>query len=334
MARAILCSALLFSLGAPAAAASFSCEIAEEVYEESLGELSGRPLHLRVCTAPDGADAQRTLVLVHWQAPEGEDDVWQTLLDDRALAPAGAYAPTLEDGVLTLRHPSGRREDPADQVTVDTWRWHEANRRFEDHARRITSSWSEGKARLDALLAAGDLAGARAEVAKLGTTPNAGLTWLDDPIYLDFLEVARREALRRHRLLDREGAAALAWEILANPPVTSPDATPKPGQIVICRDLQPTCEGEGTFNDLPAEPAVGNTLASLAFFLARGEDPGAALPLLDQLLSFFPTSGQLEVLRGEVFWELDRRDEAAAAWRRAAELGVTLPNKLRRRAGL
>lgn len=313
-------------------AAAFTCDLAEEVYEEALGETSGRPVFLRICTAQDGA-AHRALVRVNWQAADGEQDVWQTLVEGSVEAAAGAWTPTLTEGRLTLRRPSGGPMDPLDQYTIESWVWKDGSRRFEDHEKVTTSPWSEGKARLDAALAAGDLDGARAVVATLGTTPNGGITWLDDQIFLDFLAVASAEARARHRRLDAEGAAEIAWRTLADPPVTSPDATPRTGELVICRDLAPSCVGKGSFNDLPATVEVANQLAALAFFLAQGERPEAALALLDPLLAAFPLSGALERTRGDALWAADRQDAARESWRKAQRLGVSLDRKTRRRLG-
>lgn len=335
MARAlvVLVPALAALVLAPARASSFTCEQAEEVYEEALGETGGRPVFLRVCTSPSGEHAHRALVLINWQAADGDQDVWQTLVDGPAEAPAGAWTPTLADGLLTLRRPSGGPMDPLDQYTIETWTWKDGARRFDDHTKITTSPWAEGKAALDAALEAGDLGRARELVGKLGTTPNGGITWLDDEIYLQFLAVAGDQALRRHRLFDTEGAAAIAYEILANPPLSSPESSPRTGQLVICRELAPTCTGKGSFNDLPASVEVANQLSALAFFLARGDQPEAALSLLDPLLATFPRSGALERTRGDALWALGREDEARASWRRAAELGVALDRRTRRRMG-
>lgn len=309
------------------------CDDAEEVYEDQLGDIDARPVFLRICTTSQGDDTQRALVMINWQAPEGQQDVWQTLLDGAATAPAGIWSPSLQDGTLTLRYPSGRRGDPTDQYTIETWRWQSGSRRFDDHQTVTTSPWSEGKARLDAALSKGDLAAARAEVATLGTTPNGGVTWLDQEIYLDFLKVAEAQAQRRHRLWDEEGAAQIAWDILADPPLSSHLDAPTGGGLVICKGLVASCTGKGNFNELPRAAEVANHLAALAFYLAQGGRPEAALAVLDPLLAAFPLSGDLERTRGDAFWALDRKDEARASWRRAVELGASLPKKTVKRLG-
>lgn len=308
------------------------CDDAEEVYEDELGEIDARPVFLRICTTPRD-DAQHALVMINWQAAEGQEDVWQTLLDGPAGAPAGIWTPSLENGTLTLRYPSGRQGDPADQYTIETWRWQSGTRRFDSHQTVVTSPWSEGKARLDAALAKGDLVAARGEVARLGTTPNGGITWLDAEIYLDFLKVAEDQAQRRHRLWDEEGAAQIAWDILADPPLTSHLDAPEEGGLVICKGLVVSCTGKGSFNELPRTAEVANPLAALAFYLARGGKADAALSLLNPLLTAFPLSGDLERIRGDAYWELDRKDEARASWRHAVELGATLPKKTVKRLG-
>lgn len=315
----------------PPAPPAFSCDTAEEVYEESLGELSGRPVFLRICTAPVDGAGQRALARVNWQAADGEADVWQTLVDGPAEAPAGNWTPTLEDGLLTLRRPSGGPADPQDQYTIETWRWREGNRRFEEHTVTVTSPWSLGMAELDRAFEAGDLEAARAVVARVGTTPNGGLTWVDDEIYLRFLAVAHEAALRRHRLWDDEGAAEIAWRVLADPPVTAPRASPNPGELVICRDLAPACAGEGQFVDLPRSVEVANRLAALAFVLAEGGRPEAALSLLDPLLAAFPLSGGLERTRADALWASDRKEEARQSYQKAAALGVTPDRRMKRR---
>lgn len=328
----LLLPLIALASGRAEAATGFSCEIAEEVYEEALGEAGGRPVFLRVCTSDEG-QGHRALALVNWQAPDGQQDVWQTLVDSVVEAPAGAWTPTLQDGLLTLRRPSGGEADPLDQYTIETWRWKDSSYRFDDHTELTTSPWSEGKAKLDAALARGDMDGARAAVAALGTTPNGGITWLDDAIYLDFLKLAEKQARARHRLFDDEGAAAIAWRVLADPPVSSPEPSPRPGELVICKGLAKTCEGVGSFNDLPATAEAANPLAALAFYLAEGDQPEQALALLDPLMLAFPLSGGLEITRGDALWAMDRKDEARAAWRHAVELGATLSRKTARRLG-
>lgn len=326
-------AALLAPWTGARAATAFSCDRAEEVYEELLGEVDGQPLHLRVCTSPEG-DAQRTLILSHWTAPEGEaSDVWQTLFDGSATPVAGAYTLHLEDGRLTLFYPSGTADDPEGQVTTDTWTWSGERRHFEGMKRLTTSPWAERKASFDAAVASGDAEAARVALQALGATPNGGRTWLDDELYTTYLGVVQAEALRRHRLFDAAGAASLAWTALADPPVTSPEAAPREGQLVICRDLAPTCSGKGSFNDLPADAAHANVLAALAFVIARGEQPERALPLLDVLLAAFPGSGDLYRIRGDAQWEAGREDAARESWRRARDLGVALPRKTARRLG-
>ena len=311
----------------------FSCDSAEEVYEELVGEVSGQPLHLRICTSADG-DAQRTLILSHWTAPEGEaQDVWQTLFDGSARPVAGAYTVSLDGPKLTLFYASGSAMDPEGQVTTDTWTWGEERRSFEGPRSLTTSPWAERLATFEAAVKQGDASAADAALRALGATPNGGKTWLDDELYTRFLGVVRDEALRRHRLFDTEGAAALATAALTDPPVTSPDERPREGQLVICRDLAPTCSGRGAFNDLPADAEHANLLAALAFFVARGPQPASALPLLDQLLARFPDTGSLYQIRGDALWTAGRPDEAREAWRAAQARGVELPRKTRRRLG-
>ena len=330
--------AVVFALSSGARAASsfsreFSCDTAEEVYEEHLGELDGQPLQLRICTAPDG-ESQRTLILSHWTAPEGEaSDVWQTLFDGHAPPVAGAYTPNLSGSELTLFYPSGLSGDPDGQVTTDTWTWTEKQRQFGAPRRVTTSPWAERLARFDEAAARGDVAEADAALRALGATPNGGKTWLDDELYTRFLVVVKDEAIRRHRLFDADGAARLALSALTDPPVTSPEERPKPGQLVICRDLSASCSGVGSFNDLPADGAHANLLAALVFIVARGEAPEKALTLLDGLLSAFPESGDIYRIQGDALWASERPDEARAAWRTAQALGVVLSKKTSRRLG-
>lgn len=326
--------AALFSWsGGARAAAAFSCDRAEEVYEELLGDLDGQPLHLRICTSGEG-EAQRTLILSHWTAPEGEaSDVWQTLFDGVAVPVAGAYTPSLDGLTLTLFYASGAPSDPEGQVSTDSWTWSAKSRQFGAPKRLTTSPWAERLARFDQAVARGDAAEADQALRALGATPNGGKTWLDDELYTRFLGVVKDEAVRRHRLFDAEGAAALALSALTDPPITSPEATPRPGQLVICRDLSAACEGVGSFNDLPADGAHANVLAALAFIISRGEAPEKALNLLDGLLTAFPESGDIYRIQGDALWAAARPDEARAAWRRAQGLGVVLSKKTLRRLG-
>ena len=326
----VLILALLLA-GFPAkAGGAFSCEEAEEVYEDTLGTIDDRPVRMRVCTLTAGEDVL-VLARVNWEAPADEADVWQTLIDGTGYASAGLYTPTLTEGRLTLAAPSAGPADPVGQTTTWTWRWDSKARSFGAPAVVTTSPWAEGKAAVDAALAQGDLAAARAALATLGTSPNGGLTRYDDALYLQYLEAVEREARARHRRLDREGAAALAYDALANPPLTSPDATPHPGELVLYVGLG----SSGAFNDLPLTADTANRVSALAFYLARGGQPQAALAVLDPILAHFPDSGGLILTRADARWALGQEDAARQDYQRArALLGeAALSRSQRRRAG-
>lgn len=327
---------LLILTGLPARpAAPFSCDDALEVVDEHLGELNERPLRARVCTSPLADDRHQVLVRVHWEAPLDDEPVWQTLLSGEAAAPAGGYAIMLDGAALSLSYASGSATDPAGQLTRETWRWDPQQRQFVDHQSTTSSAWADGRAAVEKALAEGDLAAARAAMAGMGATPNGGHDWYDDPFFREILIATEASARRIYRLGRAEEAAALVADVLQNPPVTSPASTPRPGELVFCRDLQPTCAGAGAFNDLPLDMDTANLAVALAHYLGRGGQDQAAASLLQQVLVPFPTSADVHLALADALWDLDRHDEARAHYRRFVELrpNEKLSRKQRRRLG-
>lgn len=314
--------ALLLTLGIAQATAgdAFSCDAAEEVVEENLGELNDRPLRARICSASQAGDLHRVLVRVQWEAPVEEDAVWQTLKDSTGTVPAGAYALVLDGASLTLSYGSGTTLDPQGQLTRDTWRWDPKLRQFTDHQSLTSSAWADGRAAVEAALARGDLPAARAAMATMGATPNGGHDYYDDVFFLEILTATEAQARRLHRLGRAEEAASLVVDLLRDPPVTSPAAEPRAGELVFCRDLAARCAGPGAFNDLPLDMPTANLAAALAFYLERGGQDAAAVHLLEQVLVPYPTSAEVHLSLADALWDLDRPDEARDHYRRYVEL--------------
>lgn len=318
---------------APPVARALTCAEAEEVYEEDLGDLSGRPVQIRICTAPVG-ERQRVHVQTRW-IPAGEDDaVIQHLLDDLGPAVAGAFLPSLEGDVLRLSWPSTEALEPLGQTTTAVWRWDERTRRFGAPTLSRTSPWAEGLARVQIALEDGDFAAARSAVSALGTTPNGGKTWEEDTLFLDFLAAANRVARGKARLFDNKGAAAVVADVLLNPPVVAHEQRPSTEGLVLCRGLALRCEQPGSFNDLPATVEVANQLSAAAFYLARGKQPGEAVQLLQTVLGRFGASPDLQLLYADALWAAERREEAAAAYRTYAKMeGAETVRRVRKRSG-
>lgn len=315
------------------AARPLTCAEAEEEYEADVGELSDRPLQIRICTAPQG-DLQRVHIQTRW-TPEGEaDEVVQNLHDDVDVSPAGAYEASVVDDTLHLTWPSAGPLDPTGQTTTAIWRWNAQTHRFGDIDLHTTSPWAEGVLRVQDALARGDFAAARAEVMALGTTPNGGKTWEDNDRFLDFLSTALQVAHGRARLFDAKGAAAVVADILDNPPVTSHKAHPDPGDLVLCRGLASPCDAPGSFNALPASVDLANQLTAAAFYLAHGKRPDQALTLLRLVLGHYGATPELQLLYADTLWDADRRDEAAAAYEAYnAMQGAQPSRRAARRAG-
>lgn len=329
-------SPLLLALAAapnPAAAPRpFTCDDAMEVVDEALGDLNERPLRARICTAPEG-DQMRALIRVNWEAPMGEDEVWQTLLDTTTTADAGAYTVVLRGAELTLAWSSGASFDPQDQLTRMTWRWNPGTRQFGELVSVTSSAWADGRAAIDKALSKGDIREASAQIAALGATPNGGRTWFDDELYLSLLRGVEAQGRKLHMLRRDKEAAALVLDVLARPPITAPYATPKADQWVLCGDLSARCEGEGHFNDLPIDTDTANLLVACAFYLERGEQDAAAVSLLSQVLDRFPTSADVHRSMGDALWDLGRLDEARVSYRRYLELrpGATPSKAIKKR---
>lgn len=303
-----------------------ACDPQSPTKRGSLGRIAGRDVSYRHCIL-GGADAFGAVQL-DWADPKTGEKKSQTIYD-------GACAenpPVAEDGGgVALVVPDCTRYSEGDS-TVLHFRFDAGKGLFVESGKTTRSPRGDALRHVEGMLAKGDLAGARGELALLGTDLSGG--WLDHTAEWTgiLLRGAHREASDRSRRGDKSGAAAVAaW--FFDLPLTEGHTD--------CTSEGWWCVGRFDQGNLTVEKTAANIgmVNDLAFFLTEGVSQFAhpqmrqrALDLATGVLRDVTTAAPDRVVAwlnlGDAEWASNNRNGARVAYRQWWKLAQVRGQKM------
>jgi hypothetical protein len=319
MSRALTLAALML----PGLAAAQTCPQGAPDVAMDLGTFAGAELVVEATQRPGEAGLD-TCVLASWTAPDGTM-LRQPLV--MSMLP-GPVQVARDADVIVLTHPGGSDETPGTTYTT-RYSFHEQAQRFLAGQVERSDPWGDALGALDARLAAGDLLGARAQIARM----DAGMLEGSARALVQASWVRGACALSEALAAEEHGdaAAIVALASLARPPVSGPQAMPEGHLAFSARSLSPGGEGDWV---LPADEGMMAALDGCATGLAAGGELGAAESLSKIVVSFDPRQVGAQVRLGDMMWDAGRTDEARRHYLTAMSIaGSDAPPRVANRIG-
>ena len=231
----------------------------------------------------------------------------QTLLEQ--MLTATSLALSLRGDVLEATYQDDHYFTATGTKVTLRWRWTPATKRWVKLPDRVVDPYAQGRVRLRAALARGDTGTARAMATLLGPTPDGGHTSQGPEIFAELVLGYVRIARQRHRVGQKQEAAALVLDLLTHPPFTADKGTADGAYYCLPATAHGRCEHPETFAHVAVTPAITTALAEAASFLFEGGpahelDPRSmAVSVLQEILSQSPAYAPAHLILADGLWQ-------------------------------
>jgi len=296
----------------PARADRFECPRESTPSRADLGEIDGGEVTWWACDeAASGGEYFGESRLIWTDEREGTR---VRKVTGWGMSAADSIEARREGDRFVLEIPRWDRAAWEGERQVEIWRWDAKKRDFVLEKSAITSAYGEHLDRMKAYLKKGDFMLANGLLARVGTSPNGGFEYLDEEVYLYFLEayLVRGRGLNARNKKDE--AALAVGQALRWPPTNSAHRDDKPPRgTVVIEHLDNHRPGAPHFVALAPDPAAVKALGEAARILIEGgarDDISLAVGLLDQLVRLDRARPEDRLQLADGLWAMEQKRAA------------------------